>query len=354
MRAAVLTAPGRLAVQEVPDPLPAPGEALVAVSLAGICGSDVHLYDGSRPANYPLILGHEAVGRIVSPGPSGLPVGARVAIEPNIPCGSCETCQQDLGTVCPHKRSLGVNAPGVFAELVAVPAEFLWPIPEDLHERDAVGLEPLAVAVHAARVGRVSAGERAVVIGCGNEGLLLVQVLTQQGARVLAVDRRAGRLRQAREAGAAGVLEIDATAPPDVAAARIATEWAPTVLFECAGAASAVELAIAAAAPGGRIVLVGLADQPARLIPLTFVRRGLSLLSSLIYDHPADFTAALELLRGSRVRPGLLGTETYPLEAAAAAFDHVVHVADSKVLLTIDAVARKASASPRLEHTPGG
>jgi L-iditol 2-dehydrogenase len=335
MRAAILEAPQRLVVQETAEPRPADGELLVAVELAGVCGSDVPLFQGTRPATYPLILGHEAIGRVLRPGRSGLAEGTRVVVEPNIPCRVCDVCRRGRGNVCPNKRSLGLNTPGVFAERVAVPAGFAHPVPPEIEPLDAVGLEPLAVAVHAFRLGEAAAGEPVAVIGCGTEGLLLTQVAVAMGARVLAADMREERVAAAQRLGAERGLRVDET--PDLGA-RIAADWSPTVVFECAGAAPAVELALQAVATGGRVVLVGLAAKPVPVVPLRFVRRGLSLFGSLIYDHPTDFERTIELVRAGRARPSAVVATVRKLEQATEAVQFVAAGTGGKALVDVAGV----------------
>jgi 2-desacetyl-2-hydroxyethyl bacteriochlorophyllide A dehydrogenase len=335
VRAAVLEGPDRVVARDVPPPRPAPGEVLIAVDLAGICGSDVALLNGKLAAAYPLILGHEAIGHVVDPGPSSLPRGAAVVIEPNFPCRSCAVCRRGNGNVCAQKRSLGVNAPGLFAELAAVPAEFVHHVPATLAPRAAVLIEPLAVALHAFSVAHAASGDRVAVIGCGTEGLLLIQILLAMGASVLAVDVRADSLACARQLGVQRTLQVDPGEPTNALAARITADESPTVVFEAAGAAHAVELALAIVARGGRLVLVGLSTDPVPFVPVCFVRRGITLLGSLIYDHPADFTRAIELLRTHQIEPATLVGRVEPLEAIAAALQHAASGQSGKVLLDI-------------------
>jgi 2-desacetyl-2-hydroxyethyl bacteriochlorophyllide A dehydrogenase len=337
MRAAVLKAAQCLVVRDIARPVPDASEAdvLVQIELAGVCGSDVALFLGRRPLAYPGVIGHEAIGRVVEPGRSELPSGTRVAIEPNIPCGHCSTCQRGLGNVCPQKRSLGHDVPGVFAEFVAVPAAFAHPVPDEIDAVDAVGLEPLAVAIHALRVGGVGSGDTVAVIGCGSEGLLLTQAAVAMGARVLAVDVRAGQLAVAERIGAEQTVVVAPGEDLERLGAQIAGEWNPAVVFECAGAAPAVQLALFSACVGGTVVLVGLADRPVPVVPLTFVRRGLRLLSSLIYDHPTDFRRAIDLVQGGRVRPGRLVTHVKSLDEAALALRLVADGRTGKLLLDV-------------------
>jgi L-iditol 2-dehydrogenase len=336
MKAAVLESAWELTVRDVPDPVAKDCEVIVAVDLAGVCGSDVALYKGARPANYPLILGHEAIGRIVESGRSDLPVGTRVVVEPNIPCGRCNVCKRGKGNVCPAKRSLGLNRPGVFAERVAVPAAFVHPLPPEIGPLDAVGLEPLAVAVHAFAVAGVTPGDAIAIIGCGTEGLLLTQVAVAMGARVLAADVRSEQLTAARNLGAACTVRVAADRSHEL----LIADWSPLVVFECAGSISAVELALQTAAIGGRIVLVGLGAESVPIVPLHFVRRGLSLIASLIYDHPADFARTIELVRTAQVRPSAHTTTLARLEDASDVFQRLSEGNSAKVLLEIGEPAR--------------
>jgi 2-desacetyl-2-hydroxyethyl bacteriochlorophyllide A dehydrogenase len=333
VRAVVLEGPRRAVVREVAPPEVRAGEVLVGIERAGICGSDVAVFRGSRQVAYPLVMGHEAVGRVVDGSATHLSPGTRVALEPNIPCRACAACERGRGNVCASKRSLGMNAPGVFAELVAIDADFAHPLPTEIDLSDSVGIEPLAVALHAMRVGGVNASETVAVVGCGAEGLLLVQAARSLGSRVLALDVLPERLAAAQRGGAAGVALAD-----PAAIAELCRTWSPEVVFEAAGAAAALELALDLAAPGGRVVAVGMATTPVALQPFGFVRKGLSLLSSLVYDHPRDFLAAIELVARGEIRPGALiskvadGLEELPAVLAMLADGQstgktVVHVA---------------------------
>lgn len=303
MRAARLHAPGALRVEGLPPPVPQPGEVLLRVDRVGICGSDVHLYQGDRPAPYPLILGHEAIGRIESVGPGVGPerVGERVVVEPNIACGFCVWCRRGRGAICPHKRSLGVNMDGALAEYVALPATHAWVVPDRLRWQDAVLIEPFAVAVHAHSVSSVAPGDRAVVLGCGTIGLLLTHLLSSMHIDVLAIDLDARRLDAARRAGADEVLIMKPDAASGIAE-RVRESAGCSVVFECSGSAPGAEWCFAAVPRGGTVVMIGLATEAARVQPLRVVREGVTITGSLTYDHPDDFRRAIRLVQaGMRV-----------------------------------------------------
>lgn len=320
MRAVVLEAPRQARVRDLPTPQLGDADVLVAVERVGVCGSDLAVFQGTRRVHYPLVMGHEAVGRILDPGTSQHTTGSPVVIEPNIPCGRCDSCRRGFGNACPDKRSLGMNWPGAFAEAVAVPAAFAHPLPRGVRRDDALGIEPLAVAVHAVGAARVAQGETVSVLGCGAEGLLLIQVAVACGARVIAADLSPERLELARRLGAKRVVVVPTDPSPS-----IDRRLRAPVVFEAAGSAPAVELALRVVAPGGRVVALGLGSAAARLVPLQFVRRGLTLIGSIIYDHPTDFERAIELVSQQRIRPAALVSQVVDgLDALPAAMATLV------------------------------
>ncbi len=168
MKALVFTAPGTLELLDVPEPDPAPGEVLVQVRAAGICGSELH---GARQPGFrkpPLIMGHEFAGVSATGDP--------VVINPILSCGHCGRCRRGLRNVCADRQIIGVHRAGGFAERVAVPASALRPLPPGLPWETAALIEPAANAVHAWNLARGAQGARVGVIGCGAIGLLCLAV----------------------------------------------------------------------------------------------------------------------------------------------------------------------------------
>ena len=206
---------------------------------------------------------------------------------------------------------MGVTTAGALAELVAAPARFVWPVPDSISDEDAATIEPLAVAVHAVLESRASAGDTVAVMGCGAVGLLIAQVAVQQGMRVLAHDREAGKLAMAEALGA--------ECP---AGRNLATLWLDAdvhTVFECAGAAGAVESAIASAPRGSQVILMGLGDKRVEIEPFRLVREGVRIGSSLIYDHPDDFARTIEMVALNALRPSAIVTHTLPFASAEKA-----------------------------------
>src|SRR3984885_1129550 len=177
MRAAVLTRVGEITMtDDWPEPAPDRGEVVVGLAGVWIGGSDLAVWSGGRPVAFPWAAGHEGTGTIVAVGEgvSADRVGERVVVEPNYPCGRCEGCLRGRTAMCPNRQAVGINVPGLLRERAAVPAEFAWTAPVSLADQDLVCVEPMAVALHAARVGRVGAESRCLVMGAGSQGLLLL------------------------------------------------------------------------------------------------------------------------------------------------------------------------------------
>src|SRR6056297_3663717 len=209
MNAAVLHGPNDLRFEVVERPIPKDDEALVSISVNGICGSDIHFFKEGRLGPFvvdrPYIPGHEAAGRVVRVGSSaaGIREGDRVAIEPGIPCRRCRHCKTGRYNLCRSVRFL--SAPpenGTFAEYVAVPGDFLHPLPDSLTDEDGAFLEPLSVAIQACNRAGITAGSTFVVLGAGPIGLITALAARAYGATPLGiVDVNERRLEFARGLG---------------------------------------------------------------------------------------------------------------------------------------------------------
>jgi len=309
MKAALLVGPERIDIDEIAAPRLAPDEVMIEPAVAGVCGTDISFFLGHRVVPYPFLLGHELVGRVIELGAevTGFQVGQRVIVEPNYPCGTCSLCKAGRGAVCAQKRSMGVNVPGCFAAQATAPAEFVWPLPGNISDQDAATIEPLAVSVHGLLQSGVRAGDTVAVLGCGVVGLLLIHAAVAAGVRVVAHDRIAEKLGMARELGAVIVSEGN----------DAETVWQREnvgTVFECAGASVTVELALKAAPRGAQVILLGLASTPVSFLPMRLVREGINLRTSMIYDHPADFTYVIDRVAKGLLHPSRVVTHTYPLE----------------------------------------
>ncbi len=295
MRALVWQAPHRFEILDVPIPVAAPGEVLVAVRRAGICGSDVSAYQGKMGTARPgAIRGHEFAGVVHASSHPQWPVGARVAVNPVITCGSCRACTAGRSTACPSLQILGVHRPGAFAELVAVPVAGLHLVPDHLWWVAAASVEPLAQARHdVRRATELAPAGRCLVIGAGSIGLGIVHALRAAGAEAItAVDPDPDRRRAARAAGA--TLTLDSTSP--AVAASFDT------VFDVVGAPETRAAAVALTRPGGTVIAVGLGADSSSVPWFDVIRREITLRGSNAFTAD-DFRVALTWLADRTVPP---------------------------------------------------
>ncbi len=325
MRAARFYQAGQpLKIEEVPTPTPGPGEVLLAVQAAGLCGTDLHIaLEGTIPTAYqPITLGHEAAGVVaqVGAGVADWKPGDRAAVFPNIACGHCYACASGREALCLNSRILGVQADGAFAEFLLIPARTLARLPETIpFELGAILTDAVSTAYHAVVCrGGVQRAETVVVIGCGGVGHHGVLWAKQRGARVIAVDPNAGALRRAQEAGADHALNPTAGDIPK--AVRALTDGAGAdCAFEFVGRAETVTTALKCLKRGGRAVVVGVSQERVTLPPLqAFVGNELALVASLGF-HRADLEKIIAMVAAGELDLHASVSEIVPLEEINAA-----------------------------------
>ncbi len=222
MKALLLTKYRSLEIADLPVPLPGPDEVLIRVAACGICGSDVHGYDGSSGRRIPpLVMGHEAAGVVASLGAEVKNVfeGDRVTFDSTIYCGACAYCARGEVNLCDNRQVLGVSCgdyrrAGAFAEFVLVPARIVYRLPDSLSFEEAAMLEAVSVAIHAVSLIPIAPDSSALVFGAGTIGLLALQALRAAGcSRVFISDVDPTRLKLAQELGATATFP-SATLPP--------------------------------------------------------------------------------------------------------------------------------------------
>jgi len=327
MRALVLSGYKHLDVREVPEPAVGDADVLVRVRACGICGSDVHGYDGSSGRRIPpAVMGHEAAGVVERIGAAVQRVspGDRVTFDSTVSCGRCDYCRADRSNLCDQRKVLGVSCAdyrraGAFAELVAVPEHIVYGLPDEVPFEHAAMVEPVAVAVHAVARAPMPA-RNAMVVGAGTIGLLVIQALRAAGARrVIAVDVDEGKLALARRLGADVALNPTAVdAPSEV---RRLTEGGADVALECVGATEPIKTAVACVRKGGSVVLVGNVS-PGIELPLQAVVTGeLTLLGTCASN--GEYPRAIELLRTGAIDVRPLITLVAPLAEGAALFERL-------------------------------
>ncbi len=333
MKAAVFTGEPGISLEERPRPKVGPGEALIRVKYAGICGSDLYICSGSNPrVKPPVVPGHEFTGEIVETDFPGLKPGDRVAVEPLLACSRCSACRRGAYHVCRDLRLLGVQVDGGFAEYVAVPVDRIVKLPPGLSFENAVLTEPLAVAIHGLRQAVLELGDRVVVLGGGPVGLLLAQVARLAGARVMVSEISPYR----REVAARmGFTVIDATGDPVHKVMSLTGGEGADVVYEAAGVGATATQMARMTRIKGQIVVVGVYKElaPVDLLQISF--REQTLRGSRVYNYQ-DFRRALELLARGDIDVERTVTHVFPLErveeAMAAAAGEVDGV---KVVLKI-------------------
>lgn len=268
-------------LEEVPEPVPGPGEVLVEVACAGICGTDVREYrDGPHMIRSgPVTLGHEWSGRVTALGMqvSGVEPGQRVCGDACIRCGTCEWCRRGEYNICRSGASVGLHRDGAFARYLTVPAYTLVPLPDAVSNAAGALVEPLAVGLHAVRQGRVTPGDSVAVVGFGMVGCAALLAARAAGAaRIAVVEPRPERLRLATELGGepAGRNRFD-------------------VVIECSGLAEAMPAALEMVRRGGRLVLAGIAHTPATVDLGRIVYYEREVIGALGYRYDLERVVAL-------------------------------------------------------------
>ena len=329
MKACVLRGARDLGVVELPEPSPGPGEVLVSLGAGGICGSDLHYFAEGGAGDFrlrePMVLGHECAGEVVAVGPEvrTLVPGARVAVNPNHPCGRCRPCREGARNLCRSVRFFGSAArfphvQGLFAERFVVAEGNCLPLSGDLPYRAAACAEPLAVALHAAERAGPLLGRRVLITGSGPIGVLVAAVARLAGAaRICVTDLFDEPLAIARAMGATEVVNV--RAQPERLEALGADGGSVDVAFEASGHPSGLAAALGAAAPGGTIVQVGMLPRGDSPVPVNrIVAKELRLVGTFRFDR--EYATAVEALEAGRIDVGPMLTHEFRFADVAGAF----------------------------------
>ena len=328
MKAMVLAEYKRLELVDVPQPSPGSGEVLIRVAACGICGSDVHGYDGSSGRRIPpIVMGHEAAGVVaeVGAGVHSWRPGDRVTFDSTVSCGECAFCRRGDVNLCERREVLGVSCgeyrrAGAFAEYLVVPERILYALPDAMPFAEAAMLEAISVALHAVRMAGVQGGETALIVGAGMIGLLTLQAARIAGcSRVLVADIDATRLRMAEVLGADEVLQLSGAEMSREVLRRTAA--GVDVALEAVGREETVTAAIESVAKGGTVVLIGNIS-PRVSIPLqTVVSRQLRLQGTAASS--GEYPQAIELVASGKIKVKPLISAVAPLEEGPRWFERL-------------------------------
>ncbi|WP_427311571.1 Zn-dependent oxidoreductase [Cupriavidus sp. H39] len=314
----------RMAVCERPNPVPAEGEVRVRVRLAGICGSDLHIYHGKNPfVTYPRVIGHEFVGHVdaVGAGVSALRIGERVVVDPVVSCGQCHACRIGRHNVCSRLQVIGVHRDGGFSQYACVPAGNAYAVPAGMPVASAAVIEPFAVAANVTHRTGVLPTDVALIYGAGAVGLNLLQVLKRvYGIRTFITDRVDERLALAQACGAADD-EIINTAREPLARAleRRGVAGGPTLIYDAVCHPAILEEAVSIAAPAGRIGVLGFSATPSSLPQQALTSKELTLYASRL--NCAMFPTVIDWITRGLVDPGRIVTHQVNFRDVAYAFD---------------------------------
>ncbi len=329
MKALLLTEVKKLQVVELPDPTCGPGDLLVRVKACGICGSDIHGFDGSSGRRIPpLVMGHEAAGIVQAVGQDvrGFRVGDRVTFDSTVSCGSCHYCRKGSINLCENRQVLGVSCnefrrQGAFAELVTVPQNIAYPIPDSLPFEHAAMIEAVSIAVHATNRTPRSIGGSVVVVGAGMIGLLCIQTLKIAGfSKIIAVDLEDEKLQLAKTLGATHTVNAR-TEDPVNAVLHWTNQRGADAAMEVVGANKPVSTCFQVVRRGGSVTLVGNLTPSVELPLQTVVTRELSIYGSCASN--GEIPQCIELLASGAIQVAPLITATTDLENTPNWFDRL-------------------------------
>jgi 2-desacetyl-2-hydroxyethyl bacteriochlorophyllide A dehydrogenase len=319
-----------------PLPVPGPGEALLRVRRAGICGTDLHIFQGHLDHRVPRdgVIGHEIFAEVVSaPAGTEFSGGDRVVIEPLIFCGTCRACRMGATYLCYHLKVMGVDAPGGMQEYWAVPAARLLKVPDALSDDHAALIEPLAIATHDVARAQVKSGDSVVVFGGGPIGCLIALVCRHCGARVKVVEINAYRIAMLESLG----LETIG-AGQDVLG--LVNDWTggegADVAFEVTGHPAAVRLVTDVVRVWGTVNIIAIHAEPVPVHLYPIFARELTVLGSRLYTRGA-WEEAIRLASTGAIALGRLVTRRIPLEELQKGMEELLAGGPAmKVLVTLD------------------
>lgn len=329
MRALVLSAYKHLEMDDLPVPLPGEDELLIRIKACGICGSDVHGYDGSTGRRIPpIVMGHEAAGVVEAVGSavSNFRAGDRVTFDSTVYCGKCFFCQRGQVNLCDQREVIGVSTPGfrrmgAFAELVTVPARIAYSLPDNMPFSHAAMIEAVSVAVHATSLTPIALEDSTVVVGAGMIGLLALQAVRAAGAgRVIVIDVDDTRLEMARSLGATHTLNSRSSQViPQIL--EITSGRGADAALECVGITEAVRTALDSVRKGGAVTLVGNVAPKIELDLQSAVTRQIRLQGSCA--SCGEYPACISLISRGAIRVAPLISAVAPLDEGISWFDRL-------------------------------
>ena len=313
MKAAVITAPGEIAIEEVADPTPGDNDVVVEVAAVGICGTDLHIFEGEFAPKLPIVPGHEMSGTVVAVGKSvtEVKIGDAVAIDPSLHCGECFYCRRARGNLCENWNALGVTYPGAAAEFLLSPKKNIHKLPKNVDLKSAALIEPLSCAVRGFDQLPRNPGSHYLIYGSGTMGLMMAEMAKVNGAAsVSIVDLNQDKLKTAKVLGftnlAKSADEFDQPRGFDV-------------VIDCTGVTEAIKDGLKHVMPGGTFLQFGVANKDAKveIEPFWVYNKEITIVGSMAVLH--SFDRAVELFASGVLNVDVMISDRYSLENYADA-----------------------------------
>jgi 2-desacetyl-2-hydroxyethyl bacteriochlorophyllide A dehydrogenase len=313
MKAAVITAPGEIAIEEVADPTPGDNDVVVEVAAVGICGTDLHIFEGEFAPKLPIVPGHEMSGTVVAVGKSvtEVKIGDAVAIDPSLHCGECFYCRRARGNLCENWNALGVTYPGAAAQFLLSPKKNIHKLPKNVDLKSAALIEPLSCAVRGFDQLPRNPGSHYLIYGSGTMGLMMAELAKVNGAAsVSIVDLNQDKLKTAKVLGftnlAKSADEFDQPRGFDV-------------VIDCTGVTEAIKDGLKHVMPGGTFLQFGVANKDAKveIEPFWVYNKEITIVGSMAVLH--SFDRAVELFASGVLNVDVMISDRYSLENYADA-----------------------------------
>jgi len=304
---------------DIPLPQIKEDEVLMKLKKVGICGTDLHIYNGGMTVPTPLIMGHEFVGDIVQVGSTvkHILVGDRAVAEHVIGCGTCTYCRQGKRNLCRTPTVIGLHRPGALAEYIALPAELVFKLPDELSYDEGVLVEPLSIAVYAVRKVDVQVGDTIAVVGQGPIGLFMDLVVKASGGAVIGFDIVDNRLTFAKKYGF--IQQGYNTSHTDyLTQFQQGTPGGADIVFEAVGSEKSMALALELAKPGGKVVVLGVFEHNVEINMMHIVRKELQVYGS--WTCTFSFEETMQILKSQKIHTDELITHRYTFSNAIQAF----------------------------------
>lgn len=338
MKACAIKGVKQFEIKEIKEPVADGKKVIIDVLKSGICGSDIHYWVNGEPKG--LVMGHEFCGRVVDPGDRlDLQVGDRVTALPISPCGECEACRKGEVQYCSKTWSealgLSIDNPGGLTSRIAVRSDMVIKVPDDMKDEEVAMVEPTAVGLHAAHLGRIAVGDDVLVIGGGIIGLVSAMFAKLEGAsRVILTETNEERGRKSVKLGVAdewyNALDSDL-----VLKMMEKTHGGFDVVIECVGNSAAVNSAITLVKPGGIVVLVGVATDAVPTYTVMAVTKELVVQGAIAYTYD-EFKSCIDLIADRKLNVMKFVDDVVPLDGVQKAYERLTNGKDSAIKIIVD------------------